>query len=306
MKFLNRFQNQFIKKWRLYIILAIASFSFFLTLPSFANSPEHSQSIPRQISQSGTPGITPLETGLRLYESSRYGEAIELWQQELGQMEPSQQALCLSYLALAFQKMGNGAAAEEAIAQSRQRPQTLPPNPQLSAQILNSQGRIQISMGQPEAALTSWEQAEQQYSAAADVMGQLGSQINQAQALQTLGLYRRAQSLLEQINTTLQKQPDSPLKALGLKSLGTVLQVTGNLNESRQVLRQSLDIQQLAIQSGLDTIQSDKQSTLSDTQFSLANTLRSLQEPEAALKFYQQSAELATTRLVQRHSLILG
>jgi CHAT domain-containing protein/tetratricopeptide (TPR) repeat protein len=299
MKFSHLFQKQFIRKWGLYILLAIASLNFCLALPVFAELPENSHLITQAVPTT----VSPLETGLRFYESSRYGEAIQIWQQELVKMESSQQALCLSYLALAFQKMGNPTAAEDAIAQSLQRLQTLPPNPQLTAQILNSQGRIQISMGQPEAALASWQQAEQQYSAAADAIGQVGSQINQAQALQTLGLYRRAQSLLEQINTTLQNQPDSSVKALGLKSLGTVLQVTGNLDESRQLLRQSLDMQQtLATQPEAQTI--DWRSQISDTQFSLANTLRSLQNSEAALSFYQQSAESATTELGQLQSQV--
>jgi CHAT domain-containing protein len=292
MRFSKLLKSKFSKKWLSYVVLAIASLSFFLAFPSRATVIlERSQSYSHPIAQTVHQTVAPLEKGLRLYESSRYGEAIEIWQQGLAQMEPSQQALCLSYLALAFQKIGNWTAAEQAIAQSIQRLQTIFPTPQLVAQILNTQGRIQISMGQPEAALASWQQAEKQYSAAADAIGQLGSQINQAQALQTLGLYRRAQSLLEEINSTLQNQPDSSVKALGLKSLGTVLQVTGNLNTSRQLLQQSLEMQQ-----SLDTTQSiNRRSQISETQFSLANTLRSLQATEAALTSYQQSAELATT-----------
>jgi CHAT domain-containing protein len=284
---------RFLKKWRLYVFLAIAALIFFVTLPSLALSSERSLSV----SQAVPTSVNPLETGLKLYESSRYAEAIQIWQQKLSQMQPSQQALCLSYLALAFQKMGNWTAAEDSIAQSRQALQALPPNPQLTAQILNSQGRIQIGMGQPEAALESWQQAEQQYKSANDAIGQLGSQINQAQALQTLGLYRRAQSLLEQINTTLQNQPDSSIKALGLKSLGTVFQVTGNLNQSRQILQQSLNMQQNLANQSQDSI--DWRSQISATQFSLANTLRSLQDTEAALSLYQQSAQLATTEIGQ-------
>jgi CHAT domain-containing protein/tetratricopeptide (TPR) repeat protein len=282
----------------LYVFLAIAALIFSITLPSLASSSERSLSVTQTVSTR----ITSLETGLQLYESSRYAEAIQIWQQKLSQMQPSQQALCLSYLALAFHKLGNWTAAEDSIAQSLQALQTLPPNPQLAAQILNSQGRIQIGMGHPEAALESWQQAEQQYKSANDAIGQLGSQINQAQALQTLGLYRRAQSLLEQINTTLWNQPDSPIKALGLKSLGTVFQVTGNLNQSRQILQQSLDMQQNLARQPQSSI--DWRSQISATQFSLANTLRSLQDTEAALKLYQQSAELATTEIGQLQAQI--
>ena len=88
------------------------------------------------------------------------------------------------------------------------------------------------------------------------------------------------------IGITLNAQPDSQVKALGLRSLGTVLQVVGNLVESQQVLRQSLAIAK----------QLDLQQQISETQFSLANSLR-LQSTADALQLYQQSAETALTTL---------
>ncbi|WP_334852351.1 hypothetical protein [Nostoc sp.] len=59
------------------------------------------------------------------------------------------------------------------------------------------------------------------------------TQINQAQALQTLGEYRRAQKQLEQINQDLVALPDNLLKAKGLRSLGVTLQVVGDLERSQ-------------------------------------------------------------------------
>nr|RNJ68596.1 MAG: CHAT domain-containing protein [Leptolyngbya sp. IPPAS B-1204] len=233
--------------------------------------------------------IEPLiEQGRQSYQAGQYADAITLWQQALTAAQNAddslQQARCFNYLALAYLKLADWQRAEQAIAESRQRltPQT---NPQLLAQVLNTQGQVQLGLGQPEAALASWQQAETYYAAAQDLQGQIGSQINQAQALQTLGLYRRAQRLLEAINQRLQSQPDSPLKALGLSSLGTVLQVAGNLTESQQVLQQSLAIAE----------QLDMRAQLSDIQFSLANTLRSLQSTPEALRLYQQAANTALT-----------
>lgn len=68
--------------------------------------------------------------------------------------------------------------------------------------------------------------------------------MNQAQALQALGFYRQAQDQFTAANQTLQNQPASSLKAIGLRSLGAVLRVTGNLEESRRVLQQSLAVAQ--------------------------------------------------------------
>ncbi|HEY9598795.1 MAG TPA: CHAT domain-containing protein, partial [Cyanophyceae cyanobacterium] len=143
---------------------------------------------------------------------------------------------------------------------------------------------LQLAMGQPEAALETWKQAEDAYKAAGDDAGVMGSQINQAQALQTLGFYRRAQTLLEQVNQRLQAQPDSLLKATGLQSLGVALQVAGDLEQSQTVLKQSLAITQ----------QLDASADTSPILFSLGNTARALQQYDTALFYYQKVAEKAT------------
>lgn len=230
---------------------------------------------------------------MQLYEAGQYARAIDLWQASLAEMGQLQQILGWSYLALAYQKLGNWPQAEQSMAQSferlRQAQISDPQLAQILAQLFNSQGQIQLGLGQPELALASWEQSERYYAAAEDELGQMGSQINQAQALQTLGLYRRAQSLLTVISTQLNAQPDSPIKALGLRSLGAVLQIVGNLAESQQVLQQSLEI----------ALQLDLRQQISEIQFSLANSLRSLQDTEAALQLYQQSAAAALTEAGQ-------
>ncbi|MFB2879574.1 hypothetical protein [Floridanema aerugineum] len=53
----------------------------------------------------------------------------------------------------------------------------------------NKTGRKQLEQGKAEAALESWQQAEIAYHKAKDENGVIGSQINQAQALQALGKY---------------------------------------------------------------------------------------------------------------------
>ena len=228
--------------------------------------------------------LSQLEQGRTFYRAGRIAEAAAVWKQAaqgydaLG--EPLNQALCLSYLASAYQDLGQLQDAQKAISQSLE---LITNNKQILAQALNTQGSLQLAMGQTEAALNTWKQAENAYADAGDKAGMLGSQINQAQALQTLGLYRQAQTTLEQVNEKLQAQPNSLLKASGLQSLGVALQVVGDLQKSQAVLEQSLVITQ-SLDSSSDT---------SSILFSLGNTLRALQNYEKALGLYQKAATTA-------------
>lgn len=244
---------------------------------------------------------TQLAQGKTLYDAGRFSEAVALWQQAAQtyqeQGDRLSHALSLSYLSLAYQDLGRWQDAQAAITQSLNliqsastQGQSPTQNPKLIlAQSLNTQGSLQLAMGNAEAALNTWKQAAIAYAEAGDEVGMLGSQINQAQAMQTLGLYRRATTTLEQVNQTLQAQPDSLLKAAGLRSLGVALQVVGDLQESQNVLEQSLAIAQRV----------DSSSDTSATLFSLGNTARALQEPDKALALYQKAAHNATTSYSQ-------
>ena len=241
--------------------------------------------------------LTQLEQGKALYAAGRFWQAIRVWQQAMqayqAQGDRIHHALSLSYLSLAYQELGQWQEAEQTITQSlnlvANRLKPTSNHQRLLAQLLNTQASLHYAQGQMEAALDTWKQAEQAYQDAGDQTGVFGSQINQAQVLQALGLYRRSQITLERMETQLQTQPDSLLKAAGLRSLGVALQVVGNLEESQQVLQQSL-----AITQRLDAV-ADQSATL----FSLGNTARALQEFEDAIAYYQQAASTATTTLTQ-------
>ncbi|MFB2839699.1 CHAT domain-containing protein [Floridanema evergladense] len=233
-----------------------------------------------------------LEQGRMLFVNGRFAEAVTFWQQAIeelqGESDPTQLALTLNYLANAYQELGQWQQAKDAITQSL----TLlkvQSTPNILAQVLNTQGNILFAIGQTEAALSSWQQAEKAYSQAGDETGVIGSKINQAQALQNLGLYRRAKLNLQELNTKLQSLPDTVLKAMGLRSLGVALQVVGDLTKSQEVLNQSLVISQKL----------NYDSETSVTLLNLANTLRALQKPQEALGNYQKAAETATNPLVK-------
>lgn len=200
---------------------------------------------------------TLLNQGRELFQGGRFAEAVSVWNRAAEgyqqQGDRLNQALCLNYLTLAYQALAEWDTASAAIAQSlslldswvtRSRTSGNPVSQRIRAQALNSKGSLQLAPGEPEAALDSWKQAESLYQAQGDLTGALGSQINQAQGMQTLGLYLRSRQLLEQVNQQLQSQPDSSLKIIGLQNLGNALQVVGDLPEAQRVLAQSLVIAQ--------------------------------------------------------------
>ncbi|BAZ12610.1 hypothetical protein NIES4071_44420 [Calothrix sp. NIES-4071] len=242
-----------------------------------------------------------LDQGRIRYEAGQFTEAANIWQQAVvnyqRQGDISNQAWSLSYLSLAYQSLGEWQKAQTAIENSLKLLQLSlkqTANPLLLAVVLNTQGSLKISIGQPEAALLSWQEAEKAYTAANDIAGQIGSKINQAQALQALGLYRRAKSVLTEVNDKLVKQQDLSLKLKAMRSLGVALQVIGDLQKSQEVLEQSLSISQKL---GLHT-------DTSEILFSLGNTKRSLQQNQAALAYYEKAFSTATNSRVQAEALL--
>ena len=238
-----------------------------------------------------------MQQGQQLSDDGRFTEAARIWKQTVQAAEKQGdaliQALSLSRLAASYQELGQWDSSETAIAQSLALLKQLTLSSQdgklVKAQALNTQGSLHLAMGQAETALTAWQDAQQYYEKAEDETGKLGSQLNQAQALQAMGLYRRAYGKLLEINEQLQSQPDSELKALGLESLGNVLRVSGDLSQSKAILEQSLELSR----------ELDQSSLISSTLLSLGNTERTLENTEAALKAYQESGKTAPTRMGQ-------
>ena len=228
--------------------------------------------------------------GRLAYQAGRYTEAKTLWQQVYKESQAQEntlaQAQTLNYLALTSHKLGEWQVAEEYLTQSLdllQEQKSDPSSLKIKAQTLNTRGRLKLGMGQPEAALASWEQAIKIYQQAGDEVGAFGVEINQAQAWQSLGLYRRAQKSLQKIANKFEQISDPTLKITGLRSLGIALQVTGDLQAAQEILNQSLLLSQKL----------NLSEETSTTLFSLGNTALALEDPTQATTFYQQAA--ATT-----------
>ncbi len=298
------------RRWVIQPLLAlVAAFLCIVVSPVLVKSSVVNSAVP-SLPSSPTETHSLVQKGKTLYEAGQFTEAVKVLQQAAAafkdQGDGLRQAMVLSNLSLAYQQLGLWSEATETITDSLNLLQTgqsignSTDRLQVLAQAQNTQGRLQLSLGQAEKALTTWRQAATTYAQAGDDAGITLSLINQAQALQALGLYRRALVTLEQVKVTLQKQPDSLIKSAGLRHLGNVLRVVGdNLDESRKALEQSLAIaQQLRSAEGGSAALSPQE--IGATLLSLGNLARLQQDTQAALAFYEQAATVSpspTTKL---------
>jgi CHAT domain-containing protein len=195
---------------------------------------------PRILSQTPIVDINGLvQQGQGYYQNGQFTEAVSLWEEAVSQLADAgnqlQQARVLSYLALAFQELGKWQEAKDAIALSFNQLQSLPDSPDKSlilAQVLNNQGHLQLALGNAADALKTWEKVHRLYTRLGDETGSIGSLINQAQALQSLGQLREAFKTLTLATMRLQRQPDSLLKFTAWSRLGELVRVVGNSNLS--------------------------------------------------------------------------
>ena len=286
------------------IILAVAQIavvSSTLALVADVASPQiASLEISKQIQQPGN-ARQLLQQGLKFYQTEQLSQAVQILQQAAQGFKTEgdvlNQALALNYLALAYQQQGDLSQASKAIAESLLLLSKNERNSQeylsVRAQAFNTQGQIQLAQGQSNEALNSWEKATATYNKSKDNAGKIGSQINQAQALQTLGLYRRALITLNQVNQLLQQQPDSALKANGLLSLGNALRVAGALDENKDT-----DISSLATGQAISQRLAEKNSKT--MQFSRLGSLQALEQS------LQVASLLNSPELVAQIELNLG
>ncbi|WP_442949360.1 CHAT domain-containing protein [Nostoc sp.] len=258
-------------------------------------SPQHTASLGVSIQNPTAQTQDLLQQGKMLYEAGQFAEAVKVLQQAVkiynSQGNELRQAVALSNLALAYQKLGNLTPAQQAIIDSLKllEKSSNAQNIQVLAPILDIQGSIQLDLGQAQQALNTWQRAEVSYKQLGDQNGISRDRINQAQAWQVLGFYRRGLTILTQLQQQLQSQPNSVTKAVELRSFGDALQLAGDLKQSRQILQQSL-----AIAQKLDSPQD-----VSAALFSLGNTAQVQQDFKGAIEFYQQAAAIAPNSITK-------
>jgi len=287
------------------ILTASGQIWFGFTLEKVANAQDAA------IFSSSTSVQDLVEQGRKYYEAGNFQEAERVLLQAASALTNGGdrviQAMIYSNLSLVYQQMGNWENAEKYINQSLELLQSgetaanSTNRLKILAQSLDVLARLQLERGEAEKALNSCQQATDIYSKLGDENRKIRSQLNQAEALQALGLYPRCQELLISVNITLQKQQDSRLKADAMRSLGDVLRVVGETEnpellwqqlktdlklQSSDSLEQSLEILKKSLQIATE-IKSPQD--LSAFYLSLGNTARALYQKERDL--YERSEE---------------
>lgn len=145
--------------------------------------------------ESSVKSVGPLEiTAKKAYQEGQLTTAIALWKNLAAIYQKAERPLeagrIYSYLALAYQQLGKGSLAQDAIAQAMALVENQTPDQTIWAEVLNTAGTLQLAQGNAQAALASWQEASQR--ATADQTLRLRSQINQGKALMALGLYPAA------------------------------------------------------------------------------------------------------------------
>jgi CHAT domain-containing protein len=157
---------------------------------------------------------------------------------------------------------------------------------------LVNQGFSQLDAGQANAALKTWETAEQQYRLARNSIGVAGSLVNQSLAHLALGqnvsaCYSATQALKldhgicrgSDISINLGSVTQNPVTPIALKSLGDSLAALGYPNTAEIVLKRSLQLDQQA-----------------DTWISLGAVYAQLHQTQAGIVAYETAIKLAQSQ----------
>jgi CHAT domain-containing protein len=258
--------------------------------------------------------ISQLEQqGREFYEAGYFEKAVQVWQEIITrETDKFRQAAALGNLSLSLQKLGKWQAADQAIQESLELLDSFS-NPQdkriltAKAKALSIQGNLYFVQGNYSQALEIWQQVETIDQPIQNHEHRIQTLLNQAQALQGLGLYRQAEQKLLEVDQALQTQPNSPLKVSQLLHLNNVLRVLGNLGNIEDFAANSCDIvnhefikvsessELSATKNLLNLIQTVKPlkspQLIGETQFSIANIARAI---------YQQQTELDNLILVEK------
>jgi CHAT domain-containing protein len=257
-----------------------------------------------QIQPKSTPEL--IQQAKQFYNFSQYREAIPLWQKAIENLPVNSlnQAIALSNLSLTYQQLGEWLQARENINKSLQILQSLPANPEqqhIFAQSLEIQGQLFYKTGQSQEALNTWQKASKLLT---NDLNKKLNLINQAQAMQDLGLYPRACKTLLQVldlnnqNCTISDQEIINIKqeildnsqdfyqVKALRNLGNILRLIGDLSQSQKVLQASLELVQL------EQFTTDKSKillNLANTERALARQSQELSDDQEATKYRNQA-----------------
>ena len=206
-----------------------------------------------------------------LYKEQKYEQALPLWKaaaKSFAQMRDRvNSAIALGNLSLTNQKLGRWEAANTAIKSSLKLLEAeSASNSATLAHTLDIQGKLQRETGKSAEAIETWQQAAKIYQKNNNTIALNQNNLNQAKALQDLGLYPRACKrvlstlLLDNISTCKQlsqlteTELRTKLKPItskpslhrvsALRNLGNLLLIIGQPQQSKQIVETSLTLAQ--------------------------------------------------------------
>ncbi|MGK7957716.1 MAG: CHAT domain-containing protein, partial [Crocosphaera sp.] len=214
--------------------------------------------LPRESVTATSPPAVEEQQGREWYQQGDINQAIVTWLRLVEDYEQQGEIIgqgrVLSYLALAYSRLGQWQQADSSIDRSLELLQSQSQNNQtypILAEAFNIQGTLFLARGNALSALSSWEQATVFYEKVDNPSGLLRTNINQARALQSLGLYIQAcqqltnhllddrfsceQLTSEQITAAFSNNLTS-LQQAGWLTLAEVLGQQGNLDSSQEIL----------------------------------------------------------------------
>ncbi|MDJ0648171.1 MAG: CHAT domain-containing protein [Xenococcaceae cyanobacterium MO_188.B19] len=261
---------KYLKKYLAFkFIIVSLLFIFAAITPIFINS--------NSLAQLSDNNLELIEQATKYYKGKQYSKAAIIWQKVAENFaqhgDKLNQAMAQGNISLSYQNMGEWSKAKLAIEQSLSIINSQKKSQErdsILAQSLDIQGKLQLELGQAEAALTSWEEANKLYNSVENRVKIINNQVNQAKALESLGFYPRACETLQQSlafnnrtcdkfsidNDLLQEeikifkqnfhqQSSQQLKNIKLKALitlGNNLRILGKLSEAKTLLETALDL----------------------------------------------------------------
>ena len=242
---------KFITPMMLTAVLCVTSPGF-AQVPNLTNSNKLTPLTKSQIIAQNQSPLSIEQQAQSHFSKGEFSQAVQLFQESVRKYESSgnttRQAMSLSNISSAYQKLGQFQEAEKNINLSLKLLQSLPKNipknisiNRIYAQSLDIKGKLQFAQGQFQNAIVTWENAEKIYTHLDLQSSLIQSRINQAQAMQNLGNYLQARDTLDSVQEILEKQPNSSLKAQGWLRYGNVLQALGDLSQSEEILNKSLE-----------------------------------------------------------------
>ncbi len=204
------------KNWWRFLIIALLGLS--LSLGFTIVSP--AQILPSQLVQQAQ----------KYYQLGNFQQSIRLLEQAnqvyQSQNKNLQQAQVLCLTSLAQQQIGDWELARQNLTASFALVNSIPPSnsqTQVLAQIWNTRGHFQLLTEQNTEAFADWKKAEELYRKINDRLGISGTLLDQAQALEKMGFYRRS---CDRVLTAF-NHPDYSCQNLTATELKTILQQIG-------------------------------------------------------------------------------